>query len=391
MIGGYSMMRSFQERVVKLQHRLGEVNIDIALITDPDMIYYISGFWGFLSVQDFGRPVMVIVPKSGSCTLIVPALESGMARAMTWIEDMRSWMDGVGGEWVTPLRDLFGKYKRLKIGIERFKIPAVVSERLRNEVPGGTFVDISDMVAEMRMVKTSEEIATMRQAGQVAIAMCEAAIKTIGVGVPEYEVSLAAIAGGTRKAAEFLASEGGKEFFTPMIHYLQILMSGPNITMGHYKPTVRRIQRGDPVYMCFCGMTNFKNMKLGFDREVFVGTVTDKHAKMYETAIQAQGAALAKMRPGAVAEEVHQAANEVYHAAGFEAGWRTGRGVGYSFLEKPELKEGDKTILQSGMTFAVDGGVTIPGEFGSRVTDSVVVTETGFEYLTPFQKDLRVL
>jgi len=97
------------------------------------------------------------------------------------------------------------------------------------------------------------------------------------------------------------------------------------------------------------------------------------------------------IRPGVLAEDVHFASLEVYHGAGFGICYRTGRGVGYSFLEQPEFKDGDKTPLQAGMTFAVDGGITIPGKFGARVGDSIVVTDDGFEYLTPYPKQLQVL
>ena len=62
-----------------------------------------------------------------------------------------------------------------------------------------------------------------------------------------------------------------------------------------------------------------------------------------------------------------------------------------SYLEAPELKAGDTTVLQPGMTFAVDGGLGVPGRFGARVGDSIAVTETGFEYLTAFPRDLAVL
>jgi Xaa-Pro aminopeptidase len=55
------------------------------------------------------------------------------------------------------------------------------------------------------------------------------------------------------------------------------------------------------------------------------------------------------------------------------------------------LKRGDSTIIEAGMTFAVDGGITIEGQFGGRIGDSVVVTETGFEYLTPYPRELTVL
>ena len=91
------------------------------------------------------------------------------------------------------------------------------------------------------------------------------------------------------------------------------------------------------------------------------------------------------------AEEVHAAAQEVYEENRFGICYRSGRGIGYSLIEKPEFKEGDKTPLQAGMTFAVDGAITIPGEFGARVGDSIVVTESGFEYLTPYPKELRIL
>ncbi len=88
---------------------------------------------------------------------------------------------------------------------------------------------------------------------------------------------------------------------------------------------------------------------------------------------------------------MHLAAEEVYRAAGFGPAYRTGRAIGYSFLEEPQLKRGDTTKLEPGMTFAVDGGITLPGAFGARVGDSVVVTENGFEYLTDFPRELTVL
>jgi Xaa-Pro aminopeptidase len=243
----------------------------------------------------------------------------------------------------------------------------------------------------MRMVKSPEDIDTMRRAGQVAVAMCEAAVETITEGVPEYETSLAALNAGTHKAAELIGTKNGLSDFSPMIHDLQILQSGPNLSMVHGRPTLRRIEKGDPIYLCFCPFTLFKQIKLGFDREFFVGRVSDEHAKVYQIALKAQAAALAMIRPGVPAEDVHFASLEVYQRAGFGICYRTDRGVGYSFLEKPEFKEGDKTPLQAGMTFAVDGGITIPGKFGARVGDSIVVTEDGYEYLTPYPKDLRIV
>jgi len=143
--------------------------------------------------------------------------------------------------------------------------------------------------------------------------------------------------------------------------------------------------------MCFCPFTLFKQFKLGVDREYFVGRVSDEQARIYEIALKAQAASLEMIRPGVRAEEVYFASLEIYQSEGFGICYRTGRGVGYSHLEQPEFKDGDQTILQAGMTFAVYGGITIEGEFGARVGDTIVVTEDGFEYLTPYPKHLQVI
>ncbi len=379
-----------QERVLEFQNRIADEKIDIALINDADNIYYLTAYWGYLGME-FGRPTMITVPKSGFPTIITPSLEAEMARAMTWVKDIREWTDGVGREWVGPLQDLLGGNKNTRVGIEPLKTPPLILECLKRECPRVDLVDISNILDEMRMIKSPGDIAVMRQAGQVAIAMCEAGVNAIAEGVPEYKVALAVIVGGTKKAAEFLSEKGIDRLVSPMIYNLQILQSGHDLSMVHRRSTNRRIQRGDPVYMCFCGIANFKQFKLGFDREYFVGTISEEHARLYEITLKAQTAALEMIRPGVLAEEVHAASSAVYRDAGFGMCYRTGRGIGYSFLEKPEFKDGDKTPLQPGMTFAVDGAITIPGEFGARVGDSIVVTENGFDYLTPYPKDCRIL
>jgi len=178
---------------------------------------------------------------------------------------------------------------------------------------------------------------------------------------------------------------------SPMIYNLQVLQSGHFTSYTHLHPTVRRIQRGDPIYMCFCPIAHFKQFKLGYDREYFVGEVKDEIARIYNTAIAAQTAAINEMRPGAIAEEVHAAADEVYRTAGFSPSYRTGRAIGYSSLERPELKSGDRTVLEPGMVFAVDGGITVPDVFGARVGDTVIVTETGTEIATEFPRELTIL
>jgi Xaa-Pro aminopeptidase len=385
------MLALMKDRTLEFQRRLQDEGLDLALITDEDSIAYLAGFWGYLGVE-FGRPTFLLVPKDGQPSVITPLMESEMVAEMTWVEDVRPWEDGGANRWEQVLGNVLDEAGSTAVlGWERLKVPALVLDYLEQRVGRTRFHDITRMIGEMRVIKSPEEVEIMRCAGQVAVAMVEAGKAALGEGVPEYEVALAILGGGTRKAAEFLTDGGWESFISPVIHNLQVLQSGHDTSKVHRRSNVRRLEKGDPVYMCFCGMINFKQYKLGFDREFFIGTVSDEQARIYETTVAAQIAALDAIRPGTTAEEVHEAANEVYKAAGFASGYRTGRAIGCSFLEQPEIKDGDKTILRAGMTFAIDGGITIPQTFGARVGDSIVVTEDGFDYLTSYPKDLCVI
>jgi len=385
------MNNACQKRTLEFQDRIAAAGIDAAIIQDADNIFYLSAFRDYLGMQ-FGRPTLMLVRSAGDCAIITPGLEAEMARKMTWVENILEWSDGVNGEWRKYLKDLFQSRGQQTIGLEINKTHPLISAYLRDECRHIDIVDISDILSDMRIIKTPEEIEIMRQAGQVSVAMCQGGKDVIAEGVPEYEIALAVINAGTRKAAEFLSDEEPGCLFSPMIYNLQVLQSGgPDLSMVHRRPTLRRVKRGESVYMCFCEMNNFKGLKLGFDRQYWVGEISDEEARLYEIALEAQAAALQTIRPNVPAEEVHAASARVYQKEGFGLCYRTGRSVGFSLIEKPELKVGDKTVLQAGMTFAVDGAVSIPGKAAARVGDSVVVTDDGFDYLTPFPKNLQVL
>ena len=388
------MATVYEIRTTRLRQALADARLGAAVLTDPDSIAYFAGYWNFLGVE-FGRPTLLIVRVADQPVIITPLMESDMCARMTWIRDIRPWSDGMAGEWRDVLRAALEDDAAAGVGVERGSLPALIANDLLPMLSGTILanVDVADvgpLISTLRAVKSGEEIAIMRQAGQVAIAMVEGAKAAIGDGVPEYEVSLAVIAAGTRKAASLMDAEKDR-FTSPTIYNLQILQSGTDTCLVHRRSSTRRMRKGDPVYLCFCGMANFRNYKLGFDREFFLGSVSNEQARVYETALAAQQAALATIRPGIACEEVSAAAEDVVRQAGFSPGYRTGRSIGYSFLESPELKRGEKRPLEVGMTFAVDGGITVSGQFGGRVGDSIVVTPDGFEYLTPYPRDLTVI
>ena len=380
------MLEEARARTRDLQARMQQQNISKAVFTDESSIAYLAGFWGYLGI-DFGRPTMLVVDATEAPIVITPLMESEMVSEMTWVDEVRTWEDIGQRSWGRALSDALGASPD-NIWIERNYIPAIVRNFLDDNYPGKQLHDISPVLAELRVIKSPFEISVMKQAGQIAGAMMEAAHNSLQVDVSEYESALAVINAGSRKAATFLTDSGWERFVSPMIHNLQILQSGTDTSMVHRRAGVRTYQKFDPVYFCFCNMAQFKQYKLGFDRMFHVDDVTDQAREVQQAAIDAQQAAIAAIKPGALAEDVAFAANALYQERGFETGYRTGRSIGIAYLEAPELKAGDKTVLMPGMTFAVDGGISINGTVAGRIGDSIVVTETGSEYITHYPREI---
>jgi Xaa-Pro dipeptidase len=380
------MLEQAKTRTAEFQSRLKASDMDIAILTDESSIAYLAGFWGYLSVE-FGRPTFLIVHPGEAPIVITPLMESEMVSAMTWVEDIMTWEDSGPNRWENVLKKAVGDNPG-EIGVEIEALPPIVRNWFDDQMPGIKLHNVSTIMGDMRMIKSPEEIEVMKQAGAIAGAMMQGAENALGEGRPEYEAALAVIDAGTRKAASFLTAKGWESFISPMIHNLQVMQSGTDTSMVHRRASVKLLEKGDPVYFCFCNMAQFKQYKLGFDRMFFIKELSDEAAEVQQTAIDAQQAALAVVRPGVTAESIAQAADDVYGERGYATGYRTGRSIGMAYLETPELKHGDKTILQAGMTFAVDGGISVDGRLGGRIGDSIVVTDTGFEYLTEYPRKI---
>ncbi|WP_406645758.1 Xaa-Pro peptidase family protein [Aliisedimentitalea scapharcae] len=380
------MLEQAKQRTRNLQARMKDTGIRKAVFTDESSIAYLAGFWGYLGIE-FGRPTMLVVDVEEAPIVITPLMESEMVAEMTWVEDVRVWEDMGQRTWGRALAGALGE-KPSEIWVEKTTIPAIVRNHLDETYPGLPLKDIAPVLGAMRVIKTPFEIEVMKEAGQIAGAMMGTAHDSLRAGAREFESALAVIDAGSRRAADFLTDKGWDRFVSPMIHNLQILQSGKDASMVHRRASVKQFEKFDPVYFCFCNMAQFKQYKLGFDRMFHIGDVRDQDRRCQEAAIAAQQAAIAAIRPGVLAEDVAAAANEVYRDRGYETGYRTGRSIGVAYLEAPELKAGDKTVLQPGMTFAVDGGISVDGVTAGRIGDSVVVTETGVDYITQYPREI---
>jgi Xaa-Pro dipeptidase len=376
----------FQTRMTELRRRLEVADVDVALITDDDSVYYYTGYYDYLHME-FGRPTILVVPRDGESLLITPSMELEMAEAAAVVDRIEPWNDGLGDEWREQLPVVLVGAGR--VGLQPEYMPPVVRAFVDAQVEAGRLFNLAAIVSDMRMIKSPAELQLARHAGEVAMAMMDAARAVIGDGVPEYEVALATTAAGTRAAAALLAAHYQDLRMSPQMHFLQIMASGRDITMPHHRASTRIMKRGEPVFMCFCGMTNFHRFKLGFDRTFWIEEIADQsQAAVYQVAVDSQAAALEMLRPGALAQDIHAAYAEVIQGAGYDYPFRCGRATGFSFLEAPQLVFGDKTELRPGMVLAVDGSVTAAGSFRAQVGDSFIVTEDGYEQITNHAKAL---
>lgn len=382
------MLDEAKQRTKALQSRMQDLGISHAVFTSESSIAYLAGFWGYLGIE-FGRPSMLVVRADADPIVITPLMESEMVAKMTWVEDIRRWEDAGQNSWARALGEALPDAPK-DLWIEQMDIPAIVRHFIDDKYPSAKLHDIGPILGAQRMIKSPLEIEVMKQAGEIAGAMMAAAHGSLRVGAHEYESALAVIDAGTRKAAGFLTDLGWERFVSPMIQGLQIMQSGRDTSMVHRRASVKTYDIADPVYFCFCNMAQFKQYKLGFDRMFHVADITDEAAKVQQAAIDAQQAAIAAIKPGVKAQDVAAAANEIYAERGYETGYRTGRSIGVAYLEAPELKAGDETVLQAGMTFAVDGGISRDGVTAGRIGDSIVVTATGAEYLTQYPRRLLV-
>ena len=379
----------FKKNLDKLKQDLTKNNIDLAVITDDDSIYYFTGYYDFLHMS-FGRPTLLLVPKDADTLLITPLIDAHLVKENCPVDKIITWNDGVDNEW----REELPKYikKNTNVAIEKLKISTLVLNYISSLYEQKLFKNISPILDLIRMIKTEEELKIAKSAGKVAEAMMHAGKDAIGHNVPEYEVALATSQAGTRKAAEILENEFKESNISPLIHFLQIMASGKDLPKTHHRSSTKLIKDGEPVFLCFCGMTNFHKFKLGFDRTFWLKEIRDEsQIKTYETAVQSQKAALSVLGPGVKAEDVHAAYAETIQSAGYPyPTFRCGRATGFSMLEEPQLVSGNKTILQPGMVFAVDGSAN-EENFRAQVGDSFIITENGYEQITNFSKKIEDL
>jgi len=270
--------------------------------------------------------------------------------------------------------------KRLKrIGFEASRISYESYLRLKQALPlGATLKPLAGVIEKLRMIKSDNEIARIRQSVLTNSKALEKAIPSIRPGVLEAEI-----------AAEI--EHKMRVFGAEKPAFDTIVAAGERSALPHARPTARKLANGELLLidMGACEEGYMSDMT----RVYFLGKPSQRVRQMYKAVLEAQLAAIDAVRPGVTSAQVDGKARRVLKLYGLGKAFvhSTGHGLGLEIHEAPRLGRRDKTRLEAGMAITIEPGAYIRGFGGIRIEDTVLVTKTGCEVLTPTTKELILL
>jgi Xaa-Pro aminopeptidase len=346
---------------------MATAGVDAALFSVGPDLPYLTGY----QARPSERLNMLVVPKEGAASLIVPRLEAplvetDMASLIVW-DETDDPLDHVA----TACRGA----RRVAIGDHTWSVFLV---RLMNRLEDVDWVEGSNVTGPLRLIKDEGEVASLRAAAHAAdkVAVRIPAEVRFG-GQTEAEVAV--------DIKRMLIEEGHQtaEF--------AIVGSGPNGASPHHDPGERLMGAGDAVVCDFGGTWDGYHSDL--TRTFSVGepdaTALDVHRAVHE----ANRAGREAVAPGIPCEEIDRAARKVVEEAGYGEFFihRTGHGIGLEVHEHPYLVEGNTDPLAPGMAFSVEPGVYLPGRMGVRIEDIIVCGANNADELNEASRDLVVV
>ncbi|MGB1583275.1 MAG: M24 family metallopeptidase, partial [Solirubrobacterales bacterium] len=283
-----------------------------------------------------------------------------------------------GGE--TPRAALADRMKgRAKVGFDDADMRVKSHTALIEELPEGTeLVSAAGVVEKLRAVKDADEIDAIARAAAIADSIYSTIAEEGLAGRSEKDVAW---------RIEWLARERGASGLS----FPPIVAGGPHGALPHAEPRDRKI--GDSELVVLDLGVVFDGYCSDCTRTFASGNVDGHAREIYEVVLDAQRTALARIAGDVECQSIDKFARDVIEAAGYAEmfGHSTGHGVGVEVHELPTLSSRSKDVLELGNVVTVEPGIYLPGEFGVRIEDLVVVADDGPRVLTPFEKQLLVV
>jgi Xaa-Pro aminopeptidase len=361
---------NYQARLTKQRSALAPCRLDSLLLTYLPNIRYLCGFTGSAGALLLTERKAVFF-TDGRYTMQAREEICGARVVIS-----RKPALTAAAEWLTKHAVRINKKRRGRLGVEGHHLSLEAYRRLVSTLGSDFQVRASPALVEnARMIKDADEIECIRSAAVLGASLFDKILKAIKPGVKE-----SAVAAEFEYAARAAGAEG--------VSFPTIVLSGERSALPHGRPSNQPIRSGGFV-LCDFGviLTGYCSDRT---RTVAVGRSAPEARRVYQAVRQAQQAALAAVAPGRSLAEVDRAARKVLqrHGLGRYFTHSTGHGVGLEIHEAPRVAAGQTEVLQPGMVITIEPGVYLPGKWGVRIEDMVLVTERGCEVLAPSSTEL---
>ncbi len=345
---------------------IANAGLDALLVTSLYNVRYLTGFTG--------SSANVLLFADGRATLFTDPRYTVQSKQQVTCD-----VTIVKGPLTKAVAAAVSRRRIAKLGYEPENLNVARFEGLRRALPSrAEFTPTTEgLIAKQRMVKDEGEIALIRAAVNLNSKALALALKHLKPGMTETELAAEIDYRSRRLGAN------GPAFDT-------IVAAGTRAALPHARPGSARIEPG----MLLIDMGAFlSGYSSDMTRMVHIGRAAPKYRKAYKAVLEAQLAAIDTVRPGATAASIDRAARRVLAQHGLEREFvhSTGHGLGLEIHEAPRLGKSDKTKLEPGMAITIEPGVYMEGWGGIRIEDTVLVTKTGCEILTPTPKELLEL
>ncbi len=362
------------DRLSHARKAVAAAGLDALLVTPGPDLRWLTGY----QALPLERLTCLVLPADGEPFLVAPGLEVPAVQA--------SGVPGLGvevlgwGETEDPYALVAARLGRPgSVGLAN-RMWAEQVLRFRAALPGAEQSLASDVLGDLRMRKTPDEVDALRRAGQAIDRVHARMAEFLRPGLSERDAG--------REIAGAILAEGHET-----VDFV-IVGSGPNGASPHHEVGDRVMQPGDVVVVDIGG-TTAEGYCSDCTRMYALGRPPAEFTEYFAVLHEAQLAACEHARPGVTAESVDAAARTVIAAAGFgeEFLHRTGHGIGVETHEEPYIVEGNTTVLEPGMAFSIEPGIYLAGRHGARIEDIVVATDdaAGIERLNVTDRDLVVL
>jgi Xaa-Pro aminopeptidase len=357
----------FEPRRRALAEQLAPLKADALLVTFPGNIRYLTGYTGSNG--------LLLLFTSGEAHFFTDPRYKIQAAA-----EVNCHIKVSTGPLLPDVVALIARKRIRWLGFEKSRLAYEHYEFLKAKLPVRCELQpLAGLVETQRMVKSAMEIALIRSSVDVNSKAFEQSLRVIRPGRTR-EMDLAA-------EIDYRMRKLGAE--RPAFE--TIVASGDRTALPHAQPTQRILGKNE-LLLIDMGAT-LEGYASDMTRVLFLGRPNGRIKRIYGAVLEAQLAAIAAVRPGVTAASVDRQARNVLKAEKLDKAFvhSTGHGLGLEIHEPPRLGKKEKTRLQEGMAITVEPGVYLRGFGGVRIEDTVVVTKTGCEILTPTRKELRQL